>query len=247
MPSTIIIRPGFDPRERPIENSSVVSENGLVTATAVFLGNSVQTDSFSNPVIFSDPIDFSSIPRPLPLARPAANTTDDNFFKVNSPINQNYFSSLAGIPLQGLFIENITTEKRDGLLYYRISAVGAANPPTLTIQKDVSPRSFSKSATNRENETLTFAFDYLSETITVSTYHVVDGEIPIPDQFPRALETWNIRGDGTIRRRGVTGAALGSEFVGANIQAYPRVLKSTSTTFRNGVVQSTKAFQFVYE
>lgn len=246
MPSTVITKPDFNFAQKPIKNSSIVHESGLVTASATFLFSQQLNQIPAAVTTTGLRTRQSEWVRALPIRTPRPETNAFGF-KINSAISQSYFSSLNGVTLQGLFIENIKTYKQNGLLYYEISAVGALSPPTIVVEKTTSPRSLSKSAQNENNETIAFSFDYMAEVITASTYHVQGADIPIPDENPVAVEIWNRAGSGIIRARSVVGEQAGADTGNRGIIVYPRVLKSMSTNLRNGIVQSIKTFQFVYE
>lgn len=174
-------------------------------------------------------------------------------FEINTPISPSYFSALNTVHVQGMFVESRSIEKRGGLWFLRIRAVGATNPNVFETSVDVSPRSFNKSETfkvivNEEevDQTLSFSFDYISESITTKTVYLKNQKIVFPDLEPRVLEIYNKKGLGVITQQQVIGQnALQSRT--PRVIAFPRILTTETRSERAGIVQFQKTFQFVYE
>lgn len=172
-------------------------------------------------------------------------------YPINSRISQSLFSSLQGVRLQGLFVESRSLEHRNGIYYLNIGVVGAINPPVFETRRDVSPRSFNKSGTiivENQSATATFSFDYLAETITVSTIIVGNLETNISVPNPDLLQVWNQRGRGLILSWSPnTGTYAPPNTFGSRILAYPRVLTTQTSEQRSNVVRISKSAQLVYE
>lgn len=167
-------------------------------------------------------------------------------FEINSPISKSYFAALNNIAIQGLYVESRSLEKRGGLWFLRVNAVGVTNPSVILLATDASPRSFNKTETIGE-ASLSFSFDYISETITASTVFTKNNKFSIKNQSPKLLQIYNRRGIGTINLLGVIGQEAGTALSRAGVQAYPRILTSETRNERAGIIQLQKTFQFVYE
>ena len=173
-------------------------------------------------------------------------------YPVNSNINQNLFSTLNGVVLQGLFVETRSLEKRGGLNFLRIGIVGVINPPVFEEKREISPRSLNKSqsfaAPNQEFVTKTFSFDYLAETVSVSAVFARGTTTDVPVRNPTVFDRWNISGEGLILNYNPErGDAAPPDSINQRIIAYPRILSSESREERAGIVRITKSAQFIYE
>jgi hypothetical protein len=174
-------------------------------------------------------------------------STGTTAYPVNSRISPSLFSSLTGINLQGLFVESRSVENQAGLSLLRLGVVGAINPPVFQESINISPRSLNKSLTINDN-TVTFSFDYLAETISVSTALVVGSRVNIRVRNPNIISRWNARGSGFIALwNPATGESAPPDSSGSSIVVYARVLTSESREQRGGIVRVVKSSQFVYE
>jgi hypothetical protein len=178
-------------------------------------------------------------------------------FAVNSAFNQSLIPSLGGARLSGLFVESRSVEKRGGLWIVRVNVVGAVNPPVVERKVDVSPRSLNKSEqrlVNGENLTLSFSFDYSSETTSASTVIARGQNFTFAATTPKVVNIWNRSGAGVISRSGVAGQEEGQAttevgFVNRQtvIAVYPRALLNETREERAGIVRINKTAQFIYE
>lgn len=180
---------------------------------------------------------------------------------VNDPLPIAWFK-LGGQGVQGIFAESISIEKRNGLFFCRINAVGATSPQRVIIRKDVSPRSFSKSQTrlvttrtqsgNSASSTTqeiveVYSFDYSAETYTLSTVIVEGGSASFGDApKPNAVRVWNSRGFG-FRTSGTPSGSEAPSAVSGPIIAYSRILESENVETRGPIIRITATYQFVYE
>ena len=164
-------------------------------------------------------------------------------FPVNSVITKNLFSALNGVVLQGLFVESRSLEKRGGLHFLRLGVVGALNPPVFEEKREISPRSLNKSLGEE-----TFSFDYLAETISVSTVLTRGNITRVPIKNPNVVDRWNVAGRGVILPwNPERGDAAPPDTINNFIIAYPRILASESREERAGIVRITRSAQFIYE
>jgi hypothetical protein len=185
-----------------------------------------------------------------------SNASND-FFQINSPIDQTLFSSLSDARLSGLFVESRSVQKRGGLWIVRVNVVGAVNPPVVERRVDISPRSLNKSeqrVANNDNVTLTFSFDYSSETTTASTVIARGQNFAFAATTPKIVNIWNRSGSGVISRRGVIGqeqgqvtTEIGFSYAQTVIVVYPRILLNETREERAGIVRISKTAQFIYE
>jgi hypothetical protein len=175
-------------------------------------------------------------------------TSSYNAFAVNSGFDQSLIPSLEGARLSGLFVESRSVEKRGGLWIVRVNVVGAVNPPVVERKIDISPRSLNKSE-NRADDTITFSFDYSSETTSASAVLASRQSFDFNANTPQVVNVWNIAGSGIISSAGVGGIREGRG-ISANrlfIVVYPRILFSETREERAGIVRITKTAQFIYE
>ena len=229
MPATVIYKQGFPSLGQPVETSASIGADGLVTGTAVFL---------------------------VAPAAPATTLLSTASLTIGTPISATLFSGLRDVVLQGLFIETRNLEKRNGLTYLRLGVVGALNPPIVELKRDTSVRGFSKSeevqisysaAEGATFATIIFSFDYQAETYTATTV-LTDGQtfsLAVP--VPKAVNTWNISGNGFISKVGESGRYDLPPVTIKGIVARPRVLITESSEKRAGIIRLTKTSQFIYE
>ena len=229
MPATVIYKQGFPSLGQPVETSASIAADGLVTGTAVFL---------------------------VAPAAPATTLLSTASLTIGTPISTSLFSGLRDVVLQGLFIETRNLEKRNGLTYLRLGVVGALNPPIVELKRDTSVRGFSKSqevpiSYSRTDgatfATIIFSFDYQAETYTATTV-LTDGQtfsLAVP--VPKAVNTWNISGNGFISKVGESGRYDSPPVTIKGIVARPRVLITESSEKRAGIIRLTKTSQFIYE
>lgn len=221
MPSTIIRRPGA--YESPVETSASVGEDGFVTAEALFLKSSG--------------------------------------YEINTRINRSLFPALSNINLQeDMVVASRSIEKRNGLWFLRVRAVGALNPPIFSVTRSASPRSFDKSQTivtfvgdppEAQNETITFEFDYLAETVTVATVYAGDRRPIIKERSPQLLSVWNKRGQGKIVvPENTTNAPpdLGTGLFGEKlVLANYKILTSSTFQTISNITRMETSFQLIFE
>jgi hypothetical protein len=181
----------------------------------------------------------------------------NDFFQINSPVDQTLFSSLSDARLSGLFVEARSVQKRGGLWILQVKVVGAVNPPVIERRVDISPRSLNKSEeriADGDNNTLTFSFDYSSETTTASTVIARSQNFNFSAARPKVVNIWNRNGSGVISRQGVIGldqgqvtTEIGRRYAKTLIVVYPRILSNETREERAGVVRISKTSQFIYE
>ena len=170
-------------------------------------------------------------------------------FAVNSVFNQSLIPSLQGAQLSGLFVESRSTEKRGGLWIVRVNVVGAINPPVIERKVDISPRSLNKSEQRTIDDeiiTLSFSFDYSSETTSASTVIARDQNFTFEPQIPRVVNIWNQGGQGSIQEFTPSGTQAPGQDE-RSITVYPRILSSETREERAGIVRINKTAQFIYE
>jgi hypothetical protein len=164
-----------------------------------------------------------------------------NAFRVNSPVSQLLFSSLAQANLSGLFVESRSIEKRNGMWILRVNVIGATNPPVVERRVEVSPRSLSKTAQITVNDAtidLSLSLDYLAETTFASTVIATGQSFEFEAKEPQIVFEWN--------RRGVTSFGLAGTDNG-ELAAQLNVLRSETREEKAGIVRITKTAQAIYE
>lgn len=221
MPAKVIFKSGFPSIARPVETSTSIGADGLITGSAVFLIAPAPSSALISTVGFS----------------------------IGAPISPALFSGLRDVLLQGLFIETRNLEKREGLTYLRLGVVGAVNPPIVERRREVSPRGFSKSA-EIDGRNVIFSFSYQAETLTASTVLATGQAFGLTLPEPRSINEWNFVGGGSFTaNRGLADTFSGPSVAGraGGVSVSPRILTSESSEDRVGITRITKTAQFIYE